>query len=106
MTAGIPVMIHLDRETFLALERIGAKTDLTISQLVTGAASRLAGLVTPTTQGTRYRTVAPETVDQWVVDARAGVSNNAIAERYGVSKSLVSSRLRERGIRRHRKRRS
>lgn len=105
---GIPVTIHLDRATFTALEHAAIRRDTTIRDLIGAHLRRsLWGEQVPTTHlraRGRMRGVSAATVDQWEQAARMGVTNSAIAERWQVSDSLVSVRLRERGIHRQRPR--
>lgn len=101
---GIPVTIHVDAATFNALELAAAKRGVNVRDMIAAHLRRsLFGEHVPTTH-TRlsgaYRSQNSNAIDQWEQAARAGVTNNAIAERWGVSKSLVSKRLRERGIHR------
>lgn len=101
---GIPVMIHLDVETFRRLERIAERRDTTLRSLIVGHLRAGLGNTehVPTSRGQR-RGVGSDVIDEWERAARSGVTNTAIAERWGVSKALVSLRLRERGIRRQAK---
>jgi hypothetical protein len=102
MTDGIPVTIHLDIETFKRLERIADRRETNMRSLIVGHLRASLGETThvPTSRGAK-RGVAADVIDEWERAARSGVTNTAIAERWGVSKALVSLRLRERGIRRH-----
>lgn len=96
MTAGIPVMIHLDGETFRRLERAARRRGTTMRELIEHHAQLVAG--TRTNHVGTVRAADDDMVDQWVIAARLGVTNQQIAARWHVSKSLVSLRLRERGI--------
>lgn len=98
MTARIPVMIHLDGETFRRLERTAKRQDTTMRAIIEHHAMLAAG--TRTNQAGHSRAADTDTVDQWVRAAQLGVANQQIAARWHVSKSLVSLRLRERGIHR------
>lgn len=101
---GIPVMVHLDRETFLALEGRAKREGTTIRAILTFAARRQAGTVAaPAGTSPKRRRVSATIVDEWVMLVlNEGIANGEIARRYGVSDALVSRRLIERGIRRKR----
>lgn len=105
---GIPITVHLDRPTFTALEVAAGRRGTTVRDLIAAHLRRsLWGEHVPTThtrESGAVRGVNSAAVDQWEQAARMGVTNSAIAERWGVSKSLVSVRLRERGIHRQRPR--
>lgn len=100
---GIPVTVYLDRDTFNELERISNKKGTPMRDLIARHMRRVAvGVVAPSQYGSGpARGATPDQVDAWVRAAAMGVTNNAIAEQWGVSKSLVSLRMRERGVRRH-----
>lgn len=101
--SGIPVTITLTSSAFNALEQIAHAKGVTMRQLIEGhiAASLDPDPYARTITATG-RPLKRTDVDAWVEAARMGVTNTAIAERYGVSKSLVSRYLRERGIHRQR----
>lgn len=96
MSAGIPVMIHLDGETFRRLELAARRRGTTMRELIQHHAMLVAG--TRTNKAGHGRAADDDMVDQWVRAAQLGVTNQQIASRWHVSKSLVSLRLRERGI--------
>lgn len=100
---GIPVTVYLDRETFNELERISNQKGTPMRDLIARHMRRtVVGVVAPSSYGSGpSKGTTPDQVDAWVRAAAMGVTNNAIAEAWGVSKSLVSLRLRERGVRRH-----
>lgn len=97
----IPVMLHLDRKLFEALEHIAEAKKTTVRDLITGHLragldpERHSRVIT-----SRGRPVNSEVVSQWVAAAQMGVTNEVIAERWGVSRQIVSRCLIERGIRR------
>lgn len=99
MSAGIPVMIHLDGETFRQLERDAKRRGITMRSLIEHHAQLAAG--TRTNRSGHVRAADDDMVDQWVRAVESGVTNQQIAARWHVSKSLVSRRLSERGIHRH-----
>jgi predicted transcriptional regulator len=97
----IPVTIHLDAATFAKLERIAKRRDTNMRQLIVRhLAAGLGGDEIIRSARGRQRAITSATVDEWEQAARLGVTNGVIAERYGVSKSLVSRELIARGIRR------
>ena len=105
MSARIPLTIRLDGSTFTALERIAEAKGTDVRTLV---ASHLTASLNPEPyRSVRTRSGKPVStgdVDAWVQAARMGVTNEAIAERYGVTRQLVSRCLIDRGIRRQRPR--
>lgn len=102
---GIPVTIHLDGPTFDRLEQIAAGKGTTMRDLIVG---HLRASLDPEPHSrvlTRHgRPVKSVDIEAWVEAARMGVTNEAIAERWGVSRQLVSRCLIDRGIRRQRPR--
>ena len=102
--AGIPVTVYLDRATFNELERMSNTAGVPMRVVIARHLKRITvGVVVPSRHG-GARGVSPEVVDQWVEAVRLNVTNTQIAAQWGVSKSLVSRRLRERGILRQRPR--
>lgn len=103
--SGIPVTIHLDARTFGRLEKIAEHKGVTMRALI---AHHLTSSLHPEPMtSTVLRNGKPmrmHDIDAWVEAARMGVTNQVIAHRYGVSKSLVSRYLRERGIHRQKPR--
>lgn len=98
MTNGIPVTLYLDRATFIALEESAERSGSTVRELMIAAARHVMG-TEQFTRGGRKRRYSASDVDAWVAASRTGISNQTIAERYGVSEATVSRRLCERGQR-------
>ncbi|WP_345801021.1 hypothetical protein AAIB33_16380 [Microbacterium sp. AZCO] len=98
----IPIVIHVDRATLAQLERIAERRGSTPRDVIV---SHLRASLDPTRpiRVNTTRSTTTHDVDEWERLARAGVTNNAIADRFGVSKSLVSRYLLERGVRRKRR---
>lgn len=106
MTQTIPVSIRLSLAEFERLEAIAARKKVTVRQLLQAhirAGLNPSRIVRPIRKG-QDRTYTAADIDRWVELAEAGLTNNQIAETAGVSKSLVSRYLIERGIRRHHRR--
>lgn len=106
---SIPVSIRLTLTELDQLEVIAQKRGLTVRQLLQAhvrAGLKPTRIVRPVRElKTGFtRSVSETDIDQWVALAEAGVRNNDIADQYGVSKSLVSRYLIERGVRRARHR--
>lgn len=100
---GIPITIKLDWQTLAQLERIAAEKATDVRTLLVSHVRASLDPVRPLRAGTE-RTLRSHDIDQWERLARAGVTNQDIARRFGVSKSLVSRYLIERGVRRNRRR--
>jgi len=101
---GVPIVVRFTGAEFNMLEQIAARKGTTIRDLIAGHVR--AGLtpervIRPTGRMLRSRRALTDTeIDGWVAAAEAGLTNNEIAARAGVSKSLVSRYLIERGVRR------
>lgn len=100
--SGIPITIKLDSHTLTQLERIAAEKQTDVRLLIARHLRASLEPVRPVRAGTD-RAVGSHDVDEWERLARSGVTNNEIAARFGVSKSLVSRYLLERGVRRKRR---
>ena len=99
---SIPVTIRVSADELARLEYIAARKGVTVRQLLQAhvrAGLRPERVLRPSRNKGR-RAVTQEEITRWVEWAEAGVTNNEIAERAGVSKSLVSRYLIERGVRR------
>jgi transcriptional regulator with XRE-family HTH domain len=108
---SVPVSIRLSHTEFDQLEAIAEKRGMTVRQLLqahvrAGLQPRVVRPVTATQHPARSRGVTEDEVNKWVSWAEAGMTNNEIAARSGVSKSLVSRYLIEKGLRRHSRRAS
>lgn len=107
--SSIPVTVRLAPDEFDQLEVIAERRGVTVRQLL--QAHVRAGLkptrVVRTTRPNQgpQRAFTDADIARWVQQAEAGMTNNEIAEQAGVSKSLVSRYLIERGVRRNRTRR-
>jgi hypothetical protein len=98
----IPVTIHLDRPTFERLERIATREGRPARELIVAHLRASVG-TRPVRTGNNPEARRKD-VAEWLRLARGGMTNNAIARQYGVSKSLVSLELRAHGFHRQRPR--
>jgi predicted metal-dependent phosphotriesterase family hydrolase len=102
---GIPVTIHLDGLTFNTLEKVAVARGVSMRELIV---SHLQAGIAPEPHSrvltSKGAPVKHADVQAWVEAARMGVTNEVIAERWGVSRQLVSRCLIDRGIRRQKPR--
>jgi hypothetical protein len=108
--SSIPITIRISSTEFDQLEVIAMKRGVSVGKLLQAhvrAGLKPTRVIRPTRphQGPP-RAITDDDIDEWVREAEAGATNNQIAERAGVSKSLVSRYLIERGVRRNRPRKA
>lgn len=103
MANRIPITIKLEADAFDKLERIAEAKNATMRELIEWQLHVALGVDHHRRTIVRNgRPMRRRDVDAWAEAATAGVTNRTIAERWGVSESLVSRYLRERGIHRQR----
>lgn len=95
----IPVTVQIPLGLFNHLEKVAAKHQSTVRDVIVGVVTRAAQPPAlqsiPTRTGRRLK---QEHIDMWVEAARMGVSNRAIAHRWGVDDHVVARALKSRGI--------